>query len=369
MLRRKALTAALTLAIAATNGDCFSIPSVSHHSVSRSAIGERASVSALYNSQEENEISSEPSRRNVLVQGLALGGSLLVGGGIQVEDSLAAVGTLPEFNEANAILQGLTVNVADQAQQKSMIEFLVQGFGFKVLRQRINGPIEETWLGFGSEQLSIPEDFKIPVSSFGEYGGHASLCVRYDTQARAPLYRTGDSAPGDNIAFLQVGVPSYRVSQMSANGGNILDAYGFVNVVSPSGLPLRSIVGIRPDPMMFVAINCANVKASKEYYEKLGFVEQPYPFARPSNGTGPFEPAQPKGSVYVAPSPNCMGILLLNSKKKKITPSPIFDSLQVVYTPSSGAAEGDELTMADPSEVKLSFTSAASFEQSEKTTR
>ena len=30
-----------------------------------------------------------------------------------------------------------------------------------------------------------------------------------------------------------VGVPSYRVSQMVSNGGNILDAYGFVNVVSP----------------------------------------------------------------------------------------------------------------------------------------
>ena len=38
------------------------------------------------------------------------------------------------------------------------------------------------------------------------------------------------------ISFLlpvPVGVPSYRVSQMVSNGGNILDAYGFVNVVSP----------------------------------------------------------------------------------------------------------------------------------------
>ena len=39
-------------------------------------------------------------------------------------------------------------------------------------------------------------------------------------------------------------------------------------------LVVRGIVGIRPDPMMFVAINCENVKASKEFYEKLGFVEQ-----------------------------------------------------------------------------------------------
>lgn len=71
-----------------------------------------------------------------------------------------------------------------------------------------------------------------------------------------------------------VGVPNYRVSKMTANGGNILDAYGYVNVVSPSGLPIRSIIGIRPDPMMFVAINCENVQKSKAFYQQLGFVEQ-----------------------------------------------------------------------------------------------
>ena len=37
---------------------------------------------------------------------------------------------------------------------------------------------------------------------------------------------------------------------------------------------MRAIVGIRPDPIMFVAINCENVKTSKDFYEKLGFVEQ-----------------------------------------------------------------------------------------------
>ena len=41
-----------------------------------------------------------------------------------------------------------------------------------------------------------------------------------------------------------------------------------------SGLPIRAIVGIRPDPIMFVAINCENVKNSREFYQQLGFVEQ-----------------------------------------------------------------------------------------------
>ena len=61
---------------------------------------------------------------------------------------------------------------------------------------------------------------------------------------------------------------------MVAAGGNILDAYGLVNVVSPSGLPMRGIVGISPDPIMLVAINCANVKESAAFYETLGFTEQ-----------------------------------------------------------------------------------------------
>ncbi len=57
--------------------------------------------------------------------------------------------------------------------------------------------------------------------------------------------------------------------------GNILDAYGWVNVISPCGLPVRAIVGIRPDPIMFLAVNCVDVKKSEEfYYEKLGFVRQ-----------------------------------------------------------------------------------------------
>ena len=46
---------------------------------------------------------------------------------------------------------------------------------------------------------------------------------------------------------------------MVKNAGNVIDAYGWVNVVSPAGLPIRAIVGIRPDPIMFFAVNCVDV--------------------------------------------------------------------------------------------------------------
>jgi hypothetical protein len=93
---------------------------------------------------------------------------------------------------------------------------------------------------------------------------------------------------------------------MVAYGGKIIDAYGLVNVVLPSGLPIRGVVVISPDPILFVAVNCKDVKQSKAFYEQLGFVEQNVPYSRPSNGTTIFEQALPKGSYYMTPSPNCM---------------------------------------------------------------
>ena len=61
---------------------------------------------------------------------------------------------------------------------------------------------------------------------------------------------------------------------MVKNGGNVLDAYGLVNVVSPCGLPLRGVVGISPDPMMFVALNCQNIEASKTFNKPQLIVER-----------------------------------------------------------------------------------------------
>jgi hypothetical protein len=172
------------------------------------------------------------------------------------------------------------------------------------------------------------------------------------------------------IFFNLVGVPGYRISQMVAYGGKIIDAYGLVNVVSPSGLPIRGIVGITPDPIMFVAINCKDVKESKLFYERLGFVEQNVPYSRPSKGTTIFEPAPPKGSYYMAPSPNCMGVLLLpTTQRKTIIPNPAVESLNVVYKPSADARSDDSLILTDPSGVPVKFVSESEFTNVEKATR
>ncbi|KAL7430716.1 LOW QUALITY PROTEIN: hypothetical protein ACHAXH_003978 [Discostella pseudostelligera] len=334
----------------------------------------------------------------------------------------AAVGSLPEYSDTNAILQSITINAIDKSQFDDTIAFFTGGAfeGMKVLRER-HTPVAaaaagwqqqqqqqqyEAWLGFGPETLSIPSTFTLPVSSFSQYGGHASIHVRYDPQQqllasssqsssetitpssqpqyyqRSPGEFNNAPPTGDNIAYLQLGVPAYRISQMVKHYGNILDAYGWVNVISPCGLPVRSIVGIRPDPIMFVAVNCADVKKSEEfYYERLGFVRQEYPYARLNQGQGQFEPPQPPKSVYIGPSPNCMGILLLQNKnrKKPVVPNRTLLSLNVVYTPSnddgggSSSSSSDDRAdrtprLLDPSSVPISFISQDSLEKEIKRT-
>ncbi len=226
-------------------------------------------------------------------------------------------------------------------------------------------------MGFGPEEMNIPNEFEMAVSSFASYGGHASICIRYDSQAIETFYKQGNDVSGENIAYVQVGVPEYRISQMVKNGGNILDAYGVVNVISPSGLPMRGIVGISPDPIMFVALNCQNLKQSREFYEQLGFVAQEYPFCRPNKGMGQFEPPQPNNSVYLAPSANSMGVLLLQSKKRNVKVNPAFRGMKIVYSPSEGTVvdANDVLKVQDPSGTNIVFQPYEIFEKEESSTR
>jgi hypothetical protein len=83
-----------------------------------------------------------------------------------------------------------------------------------------------------------------------------------------------------------------------------------------------------------------------------------------------FEPDRPKNAVYMAPSPNCMGVLLLPPvrKKKAITPNPAVESLNIVYTPS-GESNGESLVLTDLSGLNVRFQSVDNFVREEKATR
>lgn len=92
---------------------------------------------------EDTESESSSRRRDLLHSAAVTSGSILLGGANPMSVD-AAVGTLPEFADSDAIIQGVTVKVADESQQAAMIDFLVNGFDFEILRKRLKDPVEET---------------------------------------------------------------------------------------------------------------------------------------------------------------------------------------------------------------------------------
>jgi hypothetical protein len=72
----------------------------------------------------------------------------------------------------------------------------------------------------------------------------------------------------------------------------------------------------------------------------------------------------------MAPSPNCIGVLLLKKKgKKKITPNPAVDSLTIVYTPVGESSSSEDTVLKDPSGLSIRFQSVDDFSNEEKRTR
>jgi hypothetical protein len=71
---------------------------------------------------------------------------------------------------------------------------------------------------------------------------------------------------------------------------------------------------------------------SEDFYAKLGFARQEYPYTHPNDGMGQFELPQPPGLTYLAPSTNLMGLLLLPRPRKRfgrteaLVPNPVLRS-------------------------------------------
>jgi hypothetical protein len=87
--------------------------------------------------QEANPSSpAEGTRRSLLVGATMAAAAALIS---SPDSARAAVGTLTELQDTNAILQGITVRVTDPAQQKQMISFLQLAFDMDVVRGTPDG--------------------------------------------------------------------------------------------------------------------------------------------------------------------------------------------------------------------------------------
>ena len=112
-------------ALFASNGNAFSVNKFSQNFVGIQQNVRGPIRDGLFAKKAaEGDDCMETTRRSVLTKALT---SVVAGGGMILSSTdlaSAAVGELPEFSETNAILQGLTVNVADPSQQNDMIDFL-----------------------------------------------------------------------------------------------------------------------------------------------------------------------------------------------------------------------------------------------------
>mmetsp|Transcript_42240 Transcript_42240/g.132281 ORF Transcript_42240/g.132281 Transcript_42240/m.132281 type:complete len:323 (-) Transcript_42240:32-1000(-) len=243
----------------------------------------------------------DASRRSVALGGLGILGSLA----LPPPPASAKIGTIPEYAENAGAMRALTVNSVDV--EKS-VNFYTVGMGMTVLQEpKVVGGKRTAVLAYGPTEMRVPKAFVPGVSSFAEYGGHVALRLQEAVVADGapkPFY-----AAGNVIDFVQLGVPSIRLSKLYESGGDVQSSYGWTDVISPDGLRHRVVLGRRRDPVMMVAIKTNDMKGQGAALEAAGMTKQPYPLARPVENS-PYEPPKPKDSVYYSYDAESPGILL-----------------------------------------------------------
>lgn len=274
-----------------------------------------------------------------------------------------AIGSLFELNKQSMVLQDIRFNVNNANQEIESFVALFQNLP-QVLRQDKNtvttnpGPghkLTTITSGFGPDTYDSPRTFYPGISSYFQDGGHSTLTFSSEVvvNENSDNVVTQVLDRGNGLQYIKVGIDTLRLSKGIESGMNVKYAYGWVDIDTPSGVPLQVVVGIRRDPLMFACINVSDITQSLDFFiDKLGMTVLPFPLAR-SVGSQ-FEPQQPKGSVYVGYSESSMGLLLQDQtveeagqKKKKKTPRAIpgpsisvgniIEAFTIVYDDSSPA--------------------------------
>lgn len=252
-------------------------------------------------------------------------GVLAVGGVVAATgpDSASAIGDLFEFKDQSRFAQHATIQVPDMA---AALNFYVKGVGMQVLRTRAGPEFNTTVVGFGPEALEVPPAFVFGVSSMRSYGGHFTL----ELNSQKATAGAGEEdvglfyEPGNGVQFLQIAVDSYRISQVIKAGGVVESGYGHLQLIAPGGLRLKLMSGDRRDPPMFVVVKVKDLKKSMQWYTDVaGMTNFPYPLARAPGS--PFEPDQPKDSVFMAYEGQAFGVVLVPAAKNEaVSPGSVF---------------------------------------------
>lgn len=222
--------------------------------------------------------------------------------------------------KGGAYVQRLTLRVPDLAAART---FWVDGLKMSELRAP-RSPLDgssSVVVGYGREGLGFDDGAKFALE-----------LVQASAAEGAAQPAPAGAPPAAELAYVQLRVPNVRLSSLSAAGGRIESAYGWVQVVSPHGLCARVLTAKRRDPFELVALRVPDVDAAARYYARaFGMRPVPAPaapkLAKDSGllGTGllarqyedqdPFSPPPVYGSVLMAPgccaAEDGVGVLLV----------------------------------------------------------
>lgn len=253
----------------------------------------------------------------------------------QVEKTRANADFLAEIrpNVANGTtnyLGGLSFAVQDVQAE---VDFWTKALGMRVTRDVGSGAERVATLAYGQSSLNADD------------GGKGVIEIR---QA------VGDvSDVGNVLSYVAVTVPfGLRVSQIYESGGELLYGFGFFDMRSPGGIPVRGQVATRRDPLEVIALNVANVRDA----EKFLVSEYGFKTMKPLDANE-YAPKSPSGSrlLYFI-SPTKTFTLILQPWRERQTPLRRGNVLNGIVV-ARGGEFSSEAVVVDPRVAAAPFVS------------
>ncbi len=159
----------------------------------------------------------------------------------QLPGAAQAIGDLHEFQGQNMVIQDLSFKVNDAEKESAALNLMFVDQFHTLLPETTtaagsdssgggaaaNAEKDTYTMGFGPNTYKIPSTFNMGVSSFGEYGGHATLSLRNaaptgarssDTTAVNSAAATELQPQQHKLRYIKVGSGVFRVSKAVENG-------------------------------------------------------------------------------------------------------------------------------------------------------
>jgi catechol 2,3-dioxygenase-like lactoylglutathione lyase family enzyme len=223
---------------------------------------------------------------------------------------------------------GLRFAVADVDAE---VDFWTKALGMRVAADAGSGESRTVTLAYGQTSLSVDD------------GGKAEVVI---TQALPGV----NPEVGNVLSYVAVTVPfGLRVSQIYDSGGELLYGFGFFDMRSPNGIPVRGQVATRRDPLEVIALNVKSVREAEKFLvAEFGFTSR-----KPLDDNS-YAPKSPPGSrlLYFGNDPKkTLGIILQPSRERNLQTGRVLDGISIARAGEAASAS----TFADARVANVPF--------------